>query len=72
MNPTGFLSHCNDAKRDANSLDKLQDELNSIRNDIKTIKLMEISEEAKKLPLEELENQVSEIKERMHNAIDEI
>lgn len=31
---------------------------------------MEISDEAKKLPLKELEIQINEVKERMHNYID--
>lgn len=59
-------------ERPTNRVDWLQDELNSVRKNISTIESMKISEDAKKLPLEELEKQVSEIKERMRNAIDEI
>lgn len=59
-------------ERPTNKVDWLQDDLDSVRKNISIIEKMKISEEAKKLPLEELEKQVSEIKERMHNAIDEI
>ena len=52
--------------------DKLLEEINAIKRDISTIKAMEISEEAKAKPIEELEKQIAEVKERMHNAIDEL
>lgn len=67
MNPKSFTHH--DAIiRD--TYEKLKEELDSIQKDIYVIKEMKISEEAKKLPLEELETQKNEVKEKMHNYID--
>ncbi len=57
-----------DLERD--TIESLKKEYDSIHNDILTIENMEISEEAKKLPLEELEERVNDVKERMHNYID--
>lgn len=48
----------------------LKEEYDCIKKDISTIKNLKISEEAKQLPLQELEKKVDEIKERMHNFID--
>ena len=72
MTSKGLASHCHDAKRDKTQLDKLVEEINCIKNDIYTIKTMQISDEAKVKPIEELEKQIAEVKERMHNAIDEL
>lgn len=52
--------------------EKLKEEYQAIKDDICTISAMEISDEAKKLPLEELQKQISDVKERMHNCIDEL
>lgn len=52
------------------NLEDLIKELNSVKNDMSIIKGMEISEEAKKLPLEELQKQLGEVKEKMHDCID--
>lgn len=62
------LTHYDEIKKD--TYEKLKEEYDSIQKDIRIIKEMEISEEAKKLPLEELESQKNEVKERMHNYID--
>lgn len=70
MNPRGFMMHCHDAENDATRLEELIDEVDSIKRDIETIKDMKISDEAKVKPIEELEKQIAEVKERMHNAID--
>lgn len=51
---------------------KLKEELDSIKADIHTISTMEISEEAKSLPLEELQKQIKDVKERMHKCIDKL
>ncbi len=67
MNSKVF-EHFDDSKRDI--FESLKKEYDSIQSDIFTINNMEISEEAKKLPLAELEKQVNDVKERMHNYID--
>ena len=72
MTNKGLASHCHDARRDVTQLDKLMDEIYDIKRDIETIKEMKISEEAKAKPIAELEKQIAEVKERMHNAIDEL
>ena len=72
MTDKGFVSHCHDAKRDKTQLGKLLEEINAIRRDMKTINEMQISVEAKEKPLQELAKQIAEVKERMHNAIDEL
>jgi seryl-tRNA synthetase len=72
MTDRGCASHCHDARRDKTQLDELVEEINAIKRDIKTIKEMKISDEAKVKPIEELEKQIAEVKERMHNAIDEL
>jgi len=58
------------AEKDATDFDKLKEELDSIKSDIQKIKNMEVTEESKEPILKELEIQVNEVKERMHNAID--
>lgn len=72
MNSRGLASHCHDAKRDKDNLNDLIKDINAIKRDILTIKNMDISDEAKAKPIEELEKQILEVKERMHNAIDEL
>jgi len=67
MNPKAF-KHFDQQKRD--TFESLKKEYDSIQSDISIIKNMEISEEAKKIPLEDLEKQVNDVKERMHNYID--
>lgn len=67
MHPKAF-AHYDEPKRD--TYESLKKKYDSIKRDISTIKDMEISEDAKKLPLEELEKQINEVKERMHNFID--
>lgn len=66
------ISHYGDAKRDASAFDKLLDELKYIKRDKQTISEMELSDEAKQKCFEELDKQITEVKERMHNAIDEM
>ena len=41
-----------------------------IKKDMRTIETMNISKEAKALPLKELQEQIDDIKERMHDVID--
>ncbi len=50
--------------------EELKREYDSIKCDMNRIDGMEISAEAKKLPLEELQKQIDDVKERMHNYID--
>lgn len=52
--------------------ENLKREYDSIKSDMYTISTMEISDDAKKLPLEELQKQINDVKERMHNCIDEL
>ena len=66
------IAHFSDAKRNANAFDKLVEELKSIKKDKETIDNMELSDEAKKLCFEDLDKQLADVKERMHNAIDEM
>lgn len=72
MTDRGCAWHCHDAKKDTTQLKDLLKEINAIKKDIRTIEQMKISDEAKAKPIEELEKQIAEIKERMHNAIDEL
>ena len=64
------LSGFHQAERDITDFDKLKKELDSIKRDVEKIKDMEVSEESKEPILKELEIQINEVKERMHNAID--
>lgn len=64
--------HCHDAKRDANDFDRLMDELNSIKRDKQVIQDMKLSDEAKQKCFDDLDKQLADAKERMHNAIDEM
>ena len=66
------LEGFNRAKRDETEFDKLINELRSIQRDKQIITEMEISEEAKQKCYEDLDKQMAEVKERMHNAIDEM
>ena len=52
--------------------EKLMEELNSVKDDIRMIQNMEVSEEVKLPILEELQKQVNEVKEKMHNHIDSL
>lgn len=67
MNPRPFRDY-DDIK--ITHWDDLKEELDSIKRDIDTIKDMEVSEEVKKPILAELEKQVNEVKEKMHDYID--
>lgn len=72
MTDKGAIMHCHDAKRNANDFDRLIEELKSIKADKQTINEMELSDEAKELCFKDLDKQLSDVKERMHNAIDEM
>lgn len=48
----------------------LKEELNSIKIDVHHIEIMEVSEESKIPILEELQKQINEVKEKMHDYID--
>ncbi|WP_288681593.1 hypothetical protein [uncultured Eubacterium sp.] len=72
MTGNGAIMHCHDAKRDADDFDELMNELKSIKRDKKTIQDMELSEEAKQKCFKDLDKQLEDVKERMHNAIDEM
>ena len=61
---------CCVSKSKTDTYESLRKEYDYIKSDIKAIENMEISEETKKLPLEELNKQLNDIKERMHNYID--
>lgn len=68
MNPRVF-EHFNES---IGTYEKLKEEYDSIKSDMHTISIMEISDDAKKLPLEELQKQINDVKERMHDCIDEL
>lgn len=72
MTHKGLASHAGQAKRDASEFDKLLDELKAIQKDKHTIDNMKLSDEAKQKCFEDLDKQMTEVKERMHNAIDEM
>lgn len=69
MCPDSFRGF-DELKRD--TYESLKAEYDSIQNDIQTITNMNISEEAKQVPLKELRDQINGIKERMHDYIDEL
>lgn len=52
------------------TFESLKTEYDSIKNDITTIKRMDITDEARELPLKELYKQIDDVKENMHNYID--
>lgn len=72
MTHKGLASHCGQARRDATEFDSLLEELKAIQKDKQTITEMQLSDEAKQKCFEDLDKQMAEVKERMHNAIDEI
>ena len=72
MTDKGAIMHCHDAKCNANDFDRLIEELKSIKADKQTIAEMELSDEAKELCFKDLDKQLADVKERMHNAIDEM
>lgn len=62
-------------KRDELKIDayeSLKAEYDGIKDDIKTINDMNVSDEAKQIVLKELNEQINEIKERMHDVIDKL
>lgn len=69
MHHGAFTKH-DEIKRD--TYESLKTEYDGIQKDIQTINDMNISEEAKQVPLKELKEQINEIKERMHNCIDKL
>lgn len=69
MHHGAFTKH-DEIKRD--TYESLKTEYDGIKKDIQTINGMNISEEAKQVPLKELKEQINEIKERMHNCIDKL
>ena len=48
----------------------LKKEYDSIKLDVKAINNMKISQKAKEIVLKELQEQIDNVKERMHNVID--
>ena len=61
------LSHFSQPKT---TFDNLMHEFNSIKQDINVINNMEVAEEAKAPILVELQKQINEVKEKMHDYID--
>lgn len=55
-----------------NSFETLKRELSSVKDDIRMIEGMKVPEEAKSPILAELQKQISEIKEKMHDCIDSL
>ena len=54
------------------TLKDLKKEYDYIKADVDTINQMQVSQEAKEPILKELQVQIDEVKERMHNFIDEM
>lgn len=67
MNSKAF-SHLDSRKRDTYA--ELKEEYDAIQSDINRIISINASEEAKVPILEELQKQINDVKERMHNYID--
>lgn len=63
------MCSCYDRPRN-NEFDRLKTEYDSIKGDVSKIEKMEVSNESKKPILEELQKQIDEVKEKMHNYID--
>lgn len=68
MNSLGLGDYIGRSKRV--TLEELKKELNSVRKNINSIEAMDVSDEAKKLIVQELEAKIKEIKEQMHDCID--
>ena len=54
------------------TLEDLKREYDYIKGDIETINQMQISQEAKEHALKDLQELIDDVKERMHNYIDEM
>lgn len=63
------LSHFGKPKT---TFEDLMHEFNSIKQDINVINNMEVAEEAKTPILAELQKQINEVKEKMHDYIDSL
>lgn len=70
MNSLGLMDHIGETKRE--NFDDLKAEYDAIKYDIDRIEHMEVSEESKQPILEELQKQINEVKEKMHNYIDRL
>lgn len=70
MNSKGLLDHKSELKRV--TFKDLKDELDSINKDVCTIQNMQTSEESKQPILAELQTQINEVKEKMHDYIDSL
>lgn len=67
MNPKCLCQYGSEKRA---TFESLKTEYDSIKNDIITIKRMDITDEARELPLKELYKQIDDVKENMHNYID--
>ncbi len=54
------------------TFESLKKEYDYIKADINTIEQMQVSKEAKEPILKELQEQIDDIKERMHNVVDDL
>lgn len=70
MNSSGLMDYLGETKRE--NFNNLKKEYDAIKHDISRIKTMEVSEEAKQPILSELQMQIDDVKERMHNYIDQL
>lgn len=66
----GAFTHQDELKRD--TYKSLKGEYDGIQDDIRTINSMNVSDEAKQIVLKELNEQINEVKERMHDCIDKL
>ena len=70
MNSFGLLDHSDQTKRER--LEDLKEEYDAIIKDMDIIKNMQVSEEVKQPILTELQEQIDEMKEKMHAFIDRL
>lgn len=70
MHSGGLLAHMGESKRI--TFEDLKKEFDSIKKNIDIIKNMEVSEELKPPILEELQEQINEVKGKMHDYIDSL
>ena len=68
MHSGGLMEHMGESK--CVTFKDLEREFKSIKKDIRIIEEMEISEELKPPILAELQTQINEVKEKMHDFID--
>ena len=70
MTHRGLLEHADETKRE--TFEELKEEYDAIKRDMDIVTNMKISEELKPPILADRQQQINEVKERMHNYIDRL